>query len=117
MKPLLQFFIVIAFPLILAHARPVSAPLPAGAHATMGTASSVEPVLAPAPATAAQSQARSLNGAAPVVPIPPELRPEGDPDIPIKGSPLLLLSLIGFGLLIGGMIPAMRHRKINGAHS
>ncbi len=51
---------------------------------------------------------RTLVGAAPAAPIPPELRNEGDPKLPLAGSPLPLLSLIGFGLLIGGAAQAMR---------
>lgn len=53
---------------------------------------------------------RTLAGAAPAEPIPPELRNEGDPNLPLAGSPLPLLSLIGFGLLIGGAAQAMRMR-------
>jgi hypothetical protein len=51
---------------------------------------------------------RTLAGAAPAEPIPPELRNEGDPKLPMAGSPLPMLSLIGFGLLIGGAAHAMR---------
>lgn len=53
---------------------------------------------------------RTLAGAAPSEPIPPELRNDGDPNLPMAGSPLPLLSLIGFGLLIGGAAQAMRMR-------
>ncbi len=53
---------------------------------------------------------RTLAGAAPAEPIPPELRNDGDPNLPLAGSPLPLLSLIGFGLLIGGAAQAMRMR-------
>jgi hypothetical protein len=53
---------------------------------------------------------RTLAGAAPSEPIPPELRNEGDPNLPLAGSPLPMLSLIGFGLLIGGAAQAMRMR-------
>ncbi len=53
---------------------------------------------------------RMLAGAAPAEPIPPELRNDGDPNLPLAGSPLPLLSLIGFGLLIGGAAQAMRTR-------
>ena len=99
MKPLLQiFFLVIAFALGLAHGRSLFA-TPGGiaradAHPVVSTAQ------LPAPAA----------------PIPPELRSEGDPDVPVKGSPLPLVSLIGFGLLISGILPAMRARKISGTH-
>ncbi len=53
---------------------------------------------------------RSLAGAAPAEPIPAELRHGGDPNLPLAGSPLPLLALIGFGLLIGGAAQAMRMR-------
>jgi len=53
---------------------------------------------------------RTLAGAIPALPIPPELRNEGDPKLPMAGSPLPMLSLIGFGLLIGGAAQAMRIR-------
>jgi hypothetical protein len=46
----------------------------------------------------------------PSVPIPPELLANGDLNIPLSGSPLPLLSLIGFGLLIGGAAQTMRAR-------
>ena len=49
-----------------------------------------------------------IVGAAPASPIPPELRNDGDIKLPLAGSPLPLLSLIGFGLLIGGAAQAMR---------
>jgi hypothetical protein len=65
---------------------------------------------------AAQRLTHSLGAAAPALPIPPLLRNDGDPDLPLKGSPLPLLSLIGFGLLIGGVVPALRARKITSAH-
>jgi hypothetical protein len=58
-----------------------------------------------------------LRGAAPALPIPPVLRNDGDPDLPLKGSPLPLISIVGFGLLIGGIVPAMRARKISAVHS
>jgi hypothetical protein len=53
---------------------------------------------------------RTLAGTIPALPIPPELRNEGDPKLPLAGSPLPMLSLIGFGLLIGGAAQAMRMR-------
>jgi hypothetical protein len=34
----------------------------------------------------------------------------------MKGSPLPLVSLIGFGLLVGGVMPAMRRRKVLSTH-
>jgi len=58
--------------------------------------------------TAGSQVGRTLAGAAPAFPIPPELRNEGDPKLPMAGSPLPILSLIGFGLLIGGAAHAMR---------
>jgi hypothetical protein len=53
----------------------------------------------------------TIAGAAPAAPIPPELRNDGDISLPMAGSPLPMLSLIGFGLLIGGAAQAMRKRK------
>lgn len=53
---------------------------------------------------------QTLAGAPPALPLPPELRNEGDPTLPLAGSPLPVLSLIGFGLLIGGAAQAMRAR-------
>jgi hypothetical protein len=54
---------------------------------------------------------QSIAGAFPPAPIPPELRKDGDVKAPIAGSPLPVLSLIGFGLLIGGAIQTMRRRS------
>lgn len=63
------------------------------------------------PTLSSQSIAgRTLAGSIPALPIPPELRNEGDPKLPLAGSPLPILSLIGFGLLIGGAAQAMRMR-------
>jgi hypothetical protein len=56
-----------------------------------------------------QFSARTIAGAPPAAPIPPELR-DGDINLPLAGSPLPLLSLIGFGLLIGGAAQTMRSR-------
>lgn len=53
----------------------------------------------------------SLQGAAPEDPIPPELRNDGDPKLPLAGSPLPVISVIGFGLLLGGAVQAMRGRR------
>jgi hypothetical protein len=53
---------------------------------------------------------RTIAGSAPAAPIPPELRNDGDLNLPLAGSPLPVLSLIGFGLLIGGAAQAMRKR-------
>jgi hypothetical protein len=99
MKPLLQiFFLLIAFALGLAHSPSLLATPGGIAHAN------AHPVVSTAQLPA------------PVAPIPPELRSQGDPDVPAKGSPLPLISLIGFGLLISGILPAMRARKISGNH-
>jgi hypothetical protein len=46
----------------------------------------------------------------PSIPIPPELLANGDLNIPLSGSPLPLLALIGFGLLLGGAARTMRTR-------
>jgi hypothetical protein len=53
---------------------------------------------------------RTIAGAPPAAPIPPELRKDGDVNLPLAGSPLPLISLIGFGLLIGGAAQTMRWR-------
>jgi hypothetical protein len=53
---------------------------------------------------------QALAGAPPALPLPPELRAEGDVKFPLAGSPLPALSLIGFGLLIGGATQTMRIR-------
>lgn len=53
---------------------------------------------------------QSIAGAPPAIPIPPELL-DGDARIPLAGSPLPALSIIGFGLLIGGAAQTMRVRK------
>jgi hypothetical protein len=50
-----------------------------------------------------------IAGAPPAAPIPSELR-DGDINLPLAGSPLPILSLIGFGLLIGGAAQTMRAR-------
>jgi hypothetical protein len=60
---------------------------------------------------------QSIGGAPPELPIPPELREDGDIKIPLAGSPLPALSLIGFGLLIGGAAQTMRVRKATHAAS
>jgi hypothetical protein len=53
---------------------------------------------------------RTIAGAPPAAPIPPELRKDGDLYLPLAGSPLPLISLIGFGLLLGGAAQTMRSR-------
>jgi hypothetical protein len=97
MKTLLQSFLLVALTLVLAQDRSFCT-LPSTVHAA------ATPVFS------------SAQWPAPVAPIPPELRNQGDPDVPMKGSPLPLVSLIGFGLLIGGVMPAMRRLKITGTH-
>jgi hypothetical protein len=57
-----------------------------------------------------QREPRAIAGLAPGAPIPPELRNDGDLNLPLAGSPLPILSLIGFGLLIGGAAQTMRSR-------
>lgn len=55
---------------------------------------------------------RELRGAAPAPPpVPDELRDTPDPSFSLKGSPLPILALIGFLLLVGGFLPPMRARK------
>jgi hypothetical protein len=110
MKPLLQLFLLLALALVLTQSQPLSALPPVDAQASTISG-------APLPAPASPTASSSLSGAAPAAPIPPELGAEGDPDVPVKGSHLVLVSLIGFGLLIGGIVPAMRTRKPSGTHS
>lgn len=69
----------------------------------------------PAHSDASHSSARPhmtlmIVGVPPLAPIPPELRKDGDVNLPLAGSPLPLISLIGFGLLIGGAAQTMRWR-------
>jgi hypothetical protein len=47
---------------------------------------------------------------APEVPIPPELLAGGELNLPMAGSPLPILSVIGFGLLMGGAVHTLRSR-------
>lgn len=56
-----------------------------------------------------QHPTEMMAGAPPAAPIPSELR-DGDVNLPLAGSPLPMLSLIGFGLLIGGAAQTMRAR-------
>jgi hypothetical protein len=99
MKPLLRSFLLVALVLCLVQGRHL-----------LALSGAITQVSANFVSSDAQMPA-------PVAPIPPELRNQGDPDLPVKGSPLPLVSLIGFGLLIGGVVPAMRGRKITGTHS
>jgi len=55
---------------------------------------------------------QQVQGAPAPPPVPPELRDDGDPIVPVRSSPLLLVSIIGFALLIGGILPGIRSRKI-----
>jgi hypothetical protein len=53
-----------------------------------------------------------LKGVAPAPPeIPDELRDDADPHFSLRGSPLPLISLVGFALLIGGFLPPARARR------
>ena len=63
-------------------------------------------------ATTEPAAPQQVQGAPVPPPIPPELRGDGDPVVPLKSSPLLLVSMIGFALLIGGILPGIRSRKI-----
>jgi hypothetical protein len=63
------------------------------------------------PGGARQHPARSIAGAEPAAPIPPELRNAGDINLPLAGSPLPLLSVVGLGLLIGCATHTMRASK------
>jgi len=53
---------------------------------------------------------QTIAGAVPAPPVPPELRDGGETYLPLAGSPLPLISLIGFGLLIGGAAQTLRSR-------
>ncbi len=70
------------------------------------------------PPTATPTSPQEIQGAAPAPPppVPPELRGDADPGLPFRGSPLLLVSLVGFALLIGGILPGIRSRKITAVH-
>jgi hypothetical protein len=71
--------------------------------------SAAPPAHTDAPRGAARSHAnQTIAGAAPAAPLPPELRDGGDYYLPLAGSPLPLISLIGFGLLIGGAAQTLR---------
>jgi hypothetical protein len=98
MKPLLRSFLFIVFVLALVQGLPLFALPGVITHATVDSVTS------------------GAQLPAPVAPIPPELRNQADPDLPVKGSPLPLISLIGFGLLIGGVVPALRAHKVTGTH-
>jgi len=54
---------------------------------------------------------QAIAGAAPELPLPPELRRNSDLYLPMAGSPLPILSIIGFGLLLGGVVQTMRGRR------
>jgi hypothetical protein len=53
-----------------------------------------------------------VQGAPAPPPVPPELRSDSDPVVPLKSSPLLLVSMIGFALLIGSILPGIRSRRV-----
>lgn len=55
---------------------------------------------------------QQVQGAPAPPPVPPELRSDGDPIVPVRSSPLLLVSIIGFALLIGGILPGIRSHKM-----
>ena len=68
-----------------------------------------------AAAPPAQSSAippQQLQGVPAPPPVPAELRSDGDPVAPVRSSPLLLVSMIGFALLIGSILPGIRSRKL-----
>jgi hypothetical protein len=56
-----------------------------------------------------ESTSEAIAALTPSVPVPPELA-SGELNLPLRGSPLPILSLIGFGLLISGAARAMRAR-------
>ena len=55
---------------------------------------------------------QQVQGAPAPPPAPPELRGDGDTIVPVHSSPLLLVSMIGFALLIGGILPGIRSRRV-----
>ena len=55
---------------------------------------------------------QQVQGAPAPLPVPPELRGDGDMIVPVHSSPLLLISMIGFALLIGSILPGIRSRKM-----
>lgn len=59
---------------------------------------------------------RIIAGAAPELPLPPELRRNSDMYLPMAGSALPVLSIIGFGLLLGGVVQTMRGRRHQPQH-
>jgi hypothetical protein len=61
---------------------------------------------------------QELRGAEPGLPVPPELQSQPDQEeLPVSTAPLPIVSFIGFALLIGGTISAMRAHKVRSAHS
>jgi hypothetical protein len=86
-----------------------NSPIPGASAIVQFTVQSVpQPAHRSASREAKQYSRQMIAGAAPAAPIPPELRNDGDIKLPLAGSPLPLLSLVGFGLLIGGAAQAMR---------
>jgi hypothetical protein len=70
------------------------------------------------PLGAVQPVPDDAGAAAPAPPpIPPELSNEGDPNSSVGRSSLLLVSLIGFVLLIGGILPGMRLHRVHTPHT
>jgi hypothetical protein len=66
----------------------------------------------PGAGTVARVRGDEVKGAAPAPPeIPDELRDDADPHFSLRGSPLPLISLVGFALLIGGFLPPARARR------
>jgi hypothetical protein len=83
-------------------------------HPVQGGSTTVHFRVHAAPANgASKSGPEELRGAAPAPPpTPDELRDTPDPNFSLKSSPLPLIALIGFLLLIGGFLPSTRTRKV-----
>ncbi len=110
---LLFLFVLVAVGLSIAQNQQPST-TPAGVPqfpGALATATVQFEVPSQPPVSVNGSRGLGILGAAPAPPIPPELHNDGDIKLPLRGSPLPLLSLIGFGLLIGGAAHALRTPK------
>ncbi len=82
-----------------------------GGSATIQFKVAAQPAASESPRSGRQHGGRTLAGLPPAAPIPGELRKESDGYLPMAGSPLPMISLIGFGLLLGGAVQTMRSRR------
>jgi hypothetical protein len=88
-----------------------NSPVQGGAATVQFKTSTAPPVRDGSRGALDDSDAALASLTPPSIPIPPELLANGDLNIPLAGSPLPLLSLIGFGLLIAGAARTMRARQ------